>query len=222
MAKAPLLGFVVLAALATAARADVTVTPALVSDYDFRGITQSDRDPAVQLGIDYDFTQGFYVRGWGSTVDYGRGDPDLQVDVGGGYRGGDASGAFAYDVGLVGRTFPGASRLNYVEAYAGITRGMFGGRLWVSPDFNGSGRSAWYLEGNVSMPLVQRLALDAHVGFSDGSAWRAVNGYYDWSMGLSWSARQFSLGLKYVDGEHPVADGRVMGSVSVKLPWSAQ
>lgn len=140
--------------------------------------------------------------------------------MGGGFRMGDAD--TAYDLGLVGRIFPGASGINTLEAYAGITRGMLGGKLWVSPDYNGSGRSAWYLEGNVQVPLAARLSFAGHMGWSDGRAWRSIDGYYDWSMGVVWSGRSLTLGLKYVDGEHPVVDGRLVGSVSVKLPWSAQ
>lgn len=39
--------------LSAAANAGVTSTWTLASDYDFRGITQSAQDPAVQASVDY-------------------------------------------------------------------------------------------------------------------------------------------------------------------------
>ena len=57
------------------AGAEVTVTPAVVSDYDFRGITYSAHSPALQLRIDYADPSGIYAGAWGSNVDFGPGDP---------------------------------------------------------------------------------------------------------------------------------------------------
>jgi hypothetical protein len=41
---------------------------AIVSDYRFRGISQSYRLPAVQGGIDYAHESGFYLGNWNSSV----------------------------------------------------------------------------------------------------------------------------------------------------------
>ncbi|MGC4028436.1 MAG: TorF family putative porin [Steroidobacteraceae bacterium] len=222
MNKAHVLAAAAVLAVGSAAHADITVTPAIVSDYDFRGITQTQEDPALQLGLDYSFNSGFHVNAWASNVDYGRGDPDVKVDFGAGFSGGDAAGGLAYDLGVVSYLYPGASSINTVEAYAGITRGLFGAKLWYSPDYNGAHASAYYLEGNVSVPLTQTFFLRGHAGWSDGDAWRYVGGYYDWSMGVEWTAGNVTLGLRYVDGDHDVVKGRVIGAFSVQLPWSAQ
>src|SRR4051812_17806657 len=40
----------------------------VVSDYRYRGISQSGRDPALQGGIDYTDKSGFYVGTWASTI----------------------------------------------------------------------------------------------------------------------------------------------------------
>lgn len=210
-----------LLAMAGAAYADVSIPVAVVSDYDFRGISQTDEDPALQLGLDYDFGNGFYVGTWGSNVDFGPGDPNLEVDLYAGYAGGDAEESFAYDLGVVGYLYPGASDINMLEVYAGVTKGLFGVKAWYSPDFGGSGDSAYYLEGNVAVPLPSNFGFQAHVGWSDGDAWDAVGGYHDWSVGFSYDVSNVSFGLKYVDGDSDVVEGRVIASVSTSLPWGA-
>jgi len=43
---------------------------ALTTDYVKRGVSQSDSDPALQLGADVSFTNGFYLGVWASTTDY--------------------------------------------------------------------------------------------------------------------------------------------------------
>jgi hypothetical protein len=40
----------------------------LVSDYIFRGISQTQRQPAIQGGFDYSHASGFYVGTWASNV----------------------------------------------------------------------------------------------------------------------------------------------------------
>ena len=47
----------------------LTANVSLVSDYRFRGVSQSFRRPAVQGGVDWAHDSGFYVGTWASTVD---------------------------------------------------------------------------------------------------------------------------------------------------------
>lgn len=55
---------------------------AVTSDYMFRGASQSNEDPAVQLGADLNFDNGFYAGVWSSTVDFGdQGTPDVELDT---------------------------------------------------------------------------------------------------------------------------------------------
>ena len=48
---------------------DLTANAGLTSNYVFRGFTQSDDGPAIQGGIDYAPSNGFYAGAWASTVD---------------------------------------------------------------------------------------------------------------------------------------------------------
>jgi len=53
---------------APAPTSPVTGNMAIVSDYRFRGISQSYLGPAIQGGIDYAHPSGFYIGNWNSSV----------------------------------------------------------------------------------------------------------------------------------------------------------
>ena len=42
----------------------------VVTDYRYRGISQSSRNPAVQVGADYAHKSGFYIGAWHSTIQW--------------------------------------------------------------------------------------------------------------------------------------------------------
>ncbi len=79
-----------LLAAAAAAKAEVSSTWTLTNDYDFRGTSQSAKDPAVQASIDWADESGWYVGAWASNVDFGDDvDIDYEVDLYTGFSGGD-------------------------------------------------------------------------------------------------------------------------------------
>ena len=66
-----------------------TANATLVSDYRFRGISQSYKLPAIQAGFDYAHSSGFYLGTWASSVSgnlYPNG-AGLEWDMYGGYKG---------------------------------------------------------------------------------------------------------------------------------------
>src|SRR3546814_15322462 len=60
----------------------ITGTVGGVSDYRFRGISQTNEDFAVQGSINLNHSSGFYVGTWASNVDFAN---SSEVDVYGGY-----------------------------------------------------------------------------------------------------------------------------------------
>lgn len=206
--------------VAGAANAGLSVTPAVVSDYDFRGVTQTDGDPAVQLGATYSFDSGFYVGAWGSNIDFGPGDPNIEIDYFAGFAGGDASESFGYDIGLNYYTYPNAGSINTLEVYAGISKGWFAGKVWYSPDVSSSDDSSFYVEGNATIPLPLGFALTGHVGYSTS---KAYVDYVDYAVGVGYDIGKVSLAVKYVDNDLDLTGdhrGAVIGSISTTLPWS--
>lgn len=97
----------------------------LFSQYIFRGLTQTNRDPAVQGGFDYAHSSGFYAGTWASNVSFlkenastpftgaaGTGimgtyseGGSLEWDFYGGYKG--TAGDFGYDLGTLYYWYPG-------------------------------------------------------------------------------------------------------------------
>lgn len=148
-------------AAAPAPTPSVTGNFSLVSDYRFRGISQSWGQPAVQGGIDYTHASGFYLGNWNSSVSsnsYNNG-ASLEMDLYGGYRFEPAKDWTA-DVGVLHYLYPGA-RLNSApatptgekydntEIYFGLTRGPFNAKLsYAETDYFGlnsttSGYAYW-------------------------------------------------------------------------------
>jgi len=119
----------------------VTGNLSLMSDYRFRGLSQSWGQPAVQGGIDYTHASGFYLGNWNSSVSsnsYNNG-ASLEMDFYGGYRFEPAKD-WSADVGVLHYLYPGA-RLNSApatptgekydntELYFGLTQGPFNVKL---------------------------------------------------------------------------------------------
>jgi len=219
---------------ATAANAGVSSTWTATNDYDFRGASQSAKDPAIQGSIDYAADSGWYVGAWGSNVDFGPGvDVDLEVDVYTGFSG-ESEGGLGYDVGVVYYTYPDESDYNYLEAYGGISKDWFQSKLWYSNDFGGDSTpgdtSAFYLEVNGAFPLPQNFSLQAHVGYSWGDYWDDIAGdkQVDYSLGIGYTINNFELGLKYVDTDTDAVvrtdafnnEGRVIFTIATTFPWS--
>ena len=79
---------------------DLSVNVGFVSEYSFRGIAQSNENPAVQGAFDVSDDSGLYAGVWGSNVNFNDSDEaQLEVDVYGGYSG-EFKG-LSYDVGLI-------------------------------------------------------------------------------------------------------------------------
>jgi len=111
MMKSKLLNSLILTALAVpgvAMAADappVTGNVSLVSDYLYRGISQTAGKPAIQGGFDYAHPSGFYAGAWGSSISWlsdagastGSG---MELDTYLGFKNGFATD-FSYDVGFL-------------------------------------------------------------------------------------------------------------------------
>ncbi len=218
---------------AAAANADVSSTWTAVSDYDFRGTSQSAKDPAIQGSIDFATDSGWYIGAWGSNVDFDN-DIDLEVDLYTGFSGGDENG-LGWDVGFVYYGYPDDSDANYPEIYGKLKYGLFSGGLYYSNDWINSNESSVYLTGDVAVPLPQNFTLNLHAGYSTGEYFSDRDTeYFDYSVGVGYTMGNFNLGLKYVDtsldrGDAWFSDsdvnnteGRVIFTVATTFPWKNQ
>jgi uncharacterized protein (TIGR02001 family) len=96
-----------LAAAQAAAPSPFTGNATLITDYRFRGISQTFGKWAFQGGFDYAHASGFYAGNWNSNVSSAAGYPggNLEMDFYGGYK--RAFGDFGIDAGLLYYYYPG-------------------------------------------------------------------------------------------------------------------
>lgn len=229
-----------LLAAAGAANAGVSSTWTLTNDYDFRGNSQTAKDPAVQASLDFATDSGWYVGAWASNVDFGD-DTDYEVDLYTGFTKSYDSG-LTWDVGGVLYAYPDTSDYNYLEVYGSVAYDWFKAKIWYSPAFGGDAAEAiaigntgtddvgaFYLEANATFPLPANFTFQLHAGLSSGDYWDNVYGddLIDYSAGFGYSAGHFTLGLKYVDTDSDFTvtsdvfnnEGRVIFTIATTFPW---
>ena len=199
-----------------------TANVGLVSNYVFRGITQTVDKPALQGGADYAHASGFYAGIWGSNVRWitgsgATGDAGLEVDTYAGFKNSFA-GDFSYDVGFIRYNYPGSYTppASYAKADTNEIYGAIGyqwilvkysyalGQFLTVPDARGTG----YFEANANYPVGETgVTLGAHYGrqnykgaFSDAlNAANMTPSYTDYKLSVTKDISGYVLGLAYSD-----------------------
>ena len=132
MKYASLFTAAVLATVALPAYAQDTEAPkpvtvsgnvSLVSDYRFRGVSQSDEEMAVQGGITVAHESGFYVGTWASNLaGWGTfGGANMELDLIGGFKR-EVTPGLTLDVGLTWYMYPGGfSDTDFAEPYVKVS-----------------------------------------------------------------------------------------------------
>ncbi len=189
----------------------VTGNAAVVSDYRFRGISQTDKRFALQGGITVSHASGFYASVWGSSIDdYVANGGDQELDLIGGYT--KTFGAATVDVGVLYYYYPGSGGVptDFVEPYASI-KGTFGpatAKLTVNyaPKAKalsvGNGKEDnLYVAGDLSASIPNTpVGVSAHLGHSYGPSYLTIGkGYTDWSVGATYTWTHLTFGVSYVD-----------------------
>ena len=132
-----------LAAPALAAAADpspLTGNMSIVSDYRFRGISQTYLGPAIQGGIDYAHASGFYVGNWNSSVasQVFTGGSGIEMDFYGGWK--KSFGDIGVDIGTIYYYYPraefqstsGNAKFDNWEIYLGASWKWLSGKLYYA------------------------------------------------------------------------------------------
>lgn len=139
----------------------ITTTPAAVTDYLFRGISQSRSGPAAQLTLDVEHSSGLYVGTFVSNVGFPGTNLRQELDFNAGYR--FALGGVKLDVGVTYFGYPGYDagpggfewawwEANLRASYE-IEPLKFLGQVSYSPNFNFESGEAWYVEIGVDAKL---------------------------------------------------------------------
>lgn len=131
----PVLAAVTVTAVPTAAKADLSFNVGAVSEYRYRGISQTRFKPALQGGVDWSHESGFYLGAWGSTIKWIKdayGDADVEIDVYGGYKG-EIVKDFGYDVGVLTYNYPSAKTTQWDASYKNPNTSEVYGALTFGP-----------------------------------------------------------------------------------------
>ncbi|KZE11621.1 MULTISPECIES: TorF family putative porin [Sphingomonas] len=201
----------------------------VASDYRFRGVSQTDKNVAVQGGITVAHESGVYIGTWGSNLaGWGTfGGANLELDLIAGYK--HSFGDATVDAGVTWYTYPGGfDETDVVEFYgkvsgtagpATLTAGVFYAPKQTSlsyvtasatPLIPGDGRKEdnIYLSGDAAAGVPNTpVTLKAHIGYSDGNPGLGPNGtsmaptgkYWDWLLGADFAYKNLTLGVAYVD-----------------------
>ncbi len=178
-----------------------------VSDYRFRGISQTSFKPALQAGVDFAHKSGFYLGAWGSNVNWikdyvGATDGSLEIDLYGGYKG-EISKDFTYDLGVITYQYPGntaantgLANANTTEVYGALSYSVVTAKYSRSVSnfvANNSSSGSQYFEVAANFDLGNGFTLTPHVGRQTipNQANDAGN-YTDYSLTL---AKDFGNGL---------------------------
>ena len=208
--KKPILSLaLVLAAavLPSAAFAQLAFNAGAVTDYRYRGISQTRLKPAVQGGIDFS-AGGFYVGTWASSIKWikdGGGDASAEIDLYGGYKGEIVKDSLSYDVGVLTYQYPG-----HKLAVSPVTTELYGALSFgpatlkyshsVSNLFGfADSKNSGYLDLSASYE-VGGVTLVPHVGYQK-VAHNSDFSYTDYSLGVSkdFSGLVVSAAVVYAD-----------------------
>jgi|KBSSwiS6_1023812.scaffolds.fasta_scaffold01974_3 uncharacterized protein (TIGR02001 family) len=221
------LSAVAFAMLATPAFADEAADPlglkvtgnvAGVSDYRFRGFSQSSEDPAVQGGITVTHTSGLYVGTWASSISFAG---NTEVDLFAGYSKEVVPG-ITVDGGLLFYLYPQHNKTastNYFEPYLNVI-GTYGpatlkvgvNYAWEQSALLGIRTNSdlgqkvssiyFHAEPSVTIPNTP-FGLNAHIGYAESDSFLGGFGeegkVIDYSVGATATWKNLTFGVSYVD-----------------------
>ena len=229
----PLLALAALPGIAqTAAPApDYTLSGNLgvFSDYRFRGISQTNKKPAIQGGIDFAHSSGLYLGNWNSNVDSAMyNGANIEMDFYGGWK--TSIEGFGIDLGAIYYYYPGSGdnpgtfKVDNTELYVGASFGPVSLKYnyAVSDFFGVPGTSgAYYVLLSGAHDFGNGFGVNASVGYQGGlkngdpgysSCVTEMDGQVscsitDYKLGGTYTVDGWVLGLAYVSTNRDLTAG---------------
>jgi uncharacterized protein (TIGR02001 family) len=199
----------------------------LMSDYNFRGISQSARGPA--LNVYGEARYGWLYAGAAFWTTKLPNRPVGEVDLYAGIR--PVIGNATFDLGVMYYLYPNETqfrtdivtppgafagiwapaRSNFVEVYGKVGYDFtpqlnVGAAVYYAPNWLGTGASGTYVEANAKYKLPNDFAISGAVGhyflgtttvFGPGADFN-IQDYFYWNAGVSWTYKDFlTLDLRY-------------------------
>lgn len=207
----------------------LTANVTLASQYRYRGLMQTNNQPAIQGGFDFTHASGLYLGNWNSSISWlndsnSKVSAPVEMDFYGGYKGNLAPDV-PFDLGVLQYYYPGDYPSGYTspdttELYAGLGYGPVLFKYSIAMTnlfgFADSKYSQYFdLSGNFDTGF-WGLTVNTHVGrqtvrnVTDGA-------YTDWKLGLTKDFGQgLAISIAYIDTDadravYTNSRGRYMG-----------
>ncbi|ELX10835.1 hypothetical protein CHP02001 [Janthinobacterium sp. HH01] len=218
---------------------ETSFNAALVSDYRYRGISQTRLKPALQGGFDYvNNPTGLYVGTWLSTIKWTKdagGSGDVEVDIYAGKRG-QVTADVAYDVGVLTYVYP-SNGLAHVGGFANANTTEVYGQLGYGPAYikyshavtNLFGfvdsKNSGYVDIGANIEAGEGFTVNLHAGHQNVKH-NGASSYSDWKIGAT---RDFGVvtGALAVIGTNAgkaayasPANGKFLGKTALQLTIS--
>lgn len=180
----------------------------LNSDYRFRGISLSDKDPEVTAEFSVSHQSGLYAGVWASNVALEDDADDLEIDLYAGYA--TDIGAVSIDVGAVYYLYPDFDDFNYVELVGSVGTAVGPGTVTLGVAYapsqeNLGDQDNTYVYISGELPIGESpLSLHGTFGIEDGAF---GDNKKDWLVGVGYDLGSgFSAKLDYVDTARAYSD----------------
>lgn len=184
----------------------------LASQYRYRGLMQTNNQPAIQGGFDFTHASGLYLGNWNSSISWlndgnSKVSAPVEMDFYGGYKGNLAPNV-PFDLGVLQYYYPGDypsgyTRPDTTELYAGLGYGPVLFKYSIAMTnlfgFAASKYSQYFdLSGNFDTGFWD-LTVNTHVGHQ--TVRNVTDGAYtDWKLGLTKDFGQgLTISLAYLD-----------------------
>ena len=210
------------AAAPAASEHTFTANVGIYSQYIFRGLTQTNEDPALQGGFDYSHASGLYAGVWASNISWLRdnnsykGGGSGEFDFYAGFKNTIPSTDITYDLGVLQYWYPGSSAAGFVKAdttelYAAL------GWKWITAKYSHvvsdkafgvrDADGTYYFDLSAAVPLGETgLTVGAHYGWQEfdgkdkaiapaGVDNDKVYSYEDWRISLAYDLSKASSSL---------------------------
>lgn len=188
----------------------------LTSEYVYRGLAQTNEDPAIQGGFDYAHESGFYLGVWASNLEFGTtatNEPSIEIDIYGGVSGQFDNG-LGWDLGVLYYIYPdqnadSGADYDFLEFYGSFNyewdtdyKPTVEVGFAYSPDFFGEDDTGLWVHSGLGLTLADSFNVYANVGYQDVDGDKTTPegfDYFYYAIGVSKSIDILTFDLAWHD-----------------------
>lgn len=184
----------------------------IASEYNARGVSLSNRKPAVQGGVSLSHATGLHADLWGSSITRTAGGARAELNIGAGYSG-RLGKSTTFDVGATYYHYPSDAALDFAEMTAQVVQTLgdtsLTGTVAYAPKQNTmrmpTGRLSdnVYVSAQIEQPIAGTpITLVAGSGYENGYFDGCIRGgKIDWLAGLTLDVQKVTISAYYVGSD---------------------